>query len=207
VQESWSAADTYSPPGELNYTVEQRGGASPANLGSFAATPGLQDMQGVTSALVPIPPAGPYHELRIRAENGLGVGADGPAGDPFQVSVIDNADPQLVYSKGWSMTGDTPAYRGTLATTSTSGATTTLTFTGTAVAVVAPLRVAYGSIDVCIDPVSTTGAGCSVVSLHGTARDRDLVYVSAPLAAGQHSVAISDTGSTPVAVDAIVVLG
>lgn len=54
----------------------------------------------------------------------------------------------------------------------------------------------------------TTGAGCTVTSLHSTtSTDRDLVYVSGPLTAGQHSIAITDTGNTPVALDAAAVLG
>jgi hypothetical protein len=210
VEESWSATDTYSPPSELRYTIEQRGGAAPDNLGSFAAISGLGELQGVTSTLVPIAPGapGPYHELRIRAENGLGVVAEGPAGQPFQLNVIDSSNPRIVYATGWSRTTDNTAYGGTLATTSTSGTAATLTFSGSSIAIVAPLRPAYGSIEVCIDPIAVTGAGCGLIALHSTTpRDRDLVYVSGPLAAGQHSLAISDTSGSPVALDAIVVLG
>jgi hypothetical protein len=208
VQESWSATDTYSPASELLYTVEQRSGASPETLGLFAATPGLENMQGTTSAVVPIAPSGLYHELRIRAENQLGVAADSPAGDPFQLSVIDSSDARITYATGWSKTSDSAAYGGTLSTTSTSGAAATLTFSGESIAIVAPLRSNYGSIRVCLDPLGTTGAGCSVMTLHSTtSQDRDVVYVSGPLGAGQHSLAISDTNGKSVALDAVVVLG
>jgi hypothetical protein len=208
VQESWSATDTYSPPPELLYTVEQRSGPSPANLGLFGATPGLQDVLGTTTALVPVAPGGPYHELRIRGENQLGVAAEGPAGNPFELSVIDSSDPRVSYGTGWSTTSDSGAYGGSLMTTSASGVAATMTFSGQSIAVIAPLRPTYGSIQVCPEATGTTGAGCTVTSLHSTtSKDRDIVYISGPLAAGQHSIAITDTSNTPVALDAVIVLG
>ena len=156
---------------------------------------------------MPIAPGGPYPELRIRGQNQLGVAADGPAGGPFQLSPIDSSDPQITYGTGWSTTNNSAAYGGSLATTSTSGVAATLTFSGRSIAVIAPLRPTYGSIQVCPDP-GTTGAGCTVTSLHSTtSQDRDVVYVSGPLTAGQHSIAITDTTTAPVALDAFVLLG
>ena len=146
VQESWSASDTFSPSSELLYTVEQRAGPTPASLGSFAAIPTLTDMQGTTAAIVPIAPGGPYHQLRVRAENQLGVAAESPAGDPFRLDVIDDSAAPIVYSTGWAQTSDTAAYGGELTTTSTAGSTATMTFSGRSIAVIAPLGPAYGSI-------------------------------------------------------------
>lgn len=82
VDESWSASDTYSAASDMLYTVEQRAGAGLTSLGSFTATPALESMKGVTSANVPIPPSGLYHQLRVKAANQLGVSAEGPADRP-----------------------------------------------------------------------------------------------------------------------------
>ena len=207
VQESWSASDTYSPSSALLYTVEQRAGPTPASLGSFAAIPTLTDMQGTTAAIVPIAPGGPYHQLRVRAENQLGVAAESPAGDPFRLDVFDDSDASIVYSTGWAVTSDTAAYGGKLHTTSTAGATATMTFSGRSIAVIAPLGPAYGSIRICIDPgVSVTG--CTTPTLHSTtAVERDIVYVSGPLAAGSHTIQVTNPSGSPIALDGFVVLG
>ena len=207
VQESWSASDTYSPSADLLYTVEQRAGATPPNLGSFAAIPALTDMQGTTAAIVPIAPGGPYHQLRVRAENQLGVAAESPPTDPFRLDVIDDSDASIVYSTGWALTSDSAAYGGKLHTTSTSGSTATMTFTGQSLALVAPLGPAYGSILVCLDP-GVSVAGCNTVTLHSTtAVERDIVYVSGPLTAGSHTIQVTNPSGSPIALDGLVVLG
>ena len=112
VAESWSATDTFSPSSALLYTVEQRSGATPAGLtGSFADVPTLENMQGTTSAPVPIAPGGPEHQLRVRAQNQLGVAAESPAGDPFSLSVIDDGDPSITYGTPWMQGNDSGRVR------------------------------------------------------------------------------------------------
>jgi hypothetical protein len=207
VQESWSASDTYSPSSALLYTVEQRAGTTPATLGSFAAIPTLTNMQGTTAAIVPIAPGGPYHELRVRAENQLGVAAESPPGNPFRLDVIDDGDAGIVYSTGWTLTSDSAAYGGNLHTISTAGSTATMTFSGRSLAVIAPLGPLYGSIRICLDP-GVSVAGCTTPTLHSTtAVDRDIVFVSGPLSAGSHTVQITNPSGSPIALDAFVVLG
>jgi hemin uptake protein HemP len=207
LQERWTASDTYSPSSDLLYTVEQRDGPTPASLGSFAAIPTLQNSQGTTAAIVPIAPGGPYHQLRVRAENQLGVVAQSPAGDPFRLNVIDDSDASIVYSTGWALTSDTAAYGGKLRTTSTVDSTATMTFSGRSLAIVAPLGPAYGSIRICIDPGVST-AGCTTATLHSTtAVERDIIYVSGPLAAGSHIVQITSPSRSSIALDGFVVLG
>jgi hypothetical protein len=207
VQESWSASDTYSPSSDLLYTVEQRAGPTPASLGSFAAIPTLTDMQGTTAAIVPIAPGGPYHQLRVRAGNQLGVAAESPTGDPFGLDVIDDSAASIVYSTGWALTTDSAAYGGKLHTTSTAGQTATMTFSGQSLAVIAPLGPAYGSIRICLDP-GVSVAGCTTTTLHSTTTvARDVVYVSGPLAAGSHTIQVTDPSASPIALDGLVVLG
>jgi hypothetical protein len=207
VQESWSATDSFSPSSDLLYTVEQRFGTTPASLGSFAAIPTLTNMQGTTASTVPIAPGGPYHQLRVRAENQLGVAAESPAGDPFSLDVLDDSDASIVYSTAWTTTNDAAAYGGKLHTVSSTNATATMTFTGRSIAVIAPLGPSRGSIRICIDP-GVSIAGCTTPTLHSTtALERDVVYVSGPLAAGSHVIQVSSTSSSPVALDGFVVLG
>ena len=207
VQESWSASDTYSPSSDLLYTVEQRAGPTPAALGSFTAIPTLENMQGTTAAIVPIPPGGPYHQLRVRAENQLGIAAESPAGDPFALDVIDDNDASIVYSTGWASTSDSAAYGGKLEITSTAGSTATMMFSGTSLAVIAPLGPAYGPIRICLDPGVST-AGCTTSTLHSTTTvERDIVYVSGPLAAGSHTIQVTDPTGSPIALDGFLVLG
>jgi hypothetical protein len=207
VQESWSASDTRSPSSALLYTVEQRAGSTPASLGLFAAIPTLTDMQGTTAAIVPIAPGGPYHQLRVRAENQLGVAAESPAGDPFRIDVIDDSAAPIVYSAAWAPTSDTAAYGGGLHTTSTAGAIATMTFSGRSIALIAPLGPAYGSIRICIDP-GVSIAGCTTPTLHSTSGvERDIVYVSGPLAAGSHVIQVTNPSGSPIALDGFVVLG
>jgi hypothetical protein len=207
VQESWSATDTYSPSSALLYTVEQRAGATPATLGSFAAIPTLTNMPGTTAAIVPIAAGGPYHQLRVRAENQLGVAGESPPGNPFALNVIDDSDARIVYSTAWTVKNDSAAYGGKLHTVSSAGATATITFSGGSIAVIAPLGPAYGSIRICID-VSVSVAGCTTTTLHSTtAVERNIVYVSGPLAAGPHNIQVSNPSGSPISLDGVVVLG
>ncbi len=207
VQESWSATDTFSPSSALLYTVEQRAGPILASLGSFAAIPTLEGMRGTTTAVVPIAPGGPYHQLRVRAENQLGVAAESPAGDAFRLDVIDDSDASIMYSTAWAQTSDTAAYGGKLHATSSVSATATMTFVGRSIAVVAPLGPAYGSILICVDPSGVSVAGCTTTTLHSTtAVERDVVYVSGPLAAGQHTIQIITQSGSLFALDGFTVL-
>ncbi len=206
VQESWSATDTYSPSADLLYTVEQRSGTTPASLGSFAAIPALEGVQGMTAAIVPVAPGGPYHQLRVQAENQLSVAAEGPAGDPFTLDVIDDGDASITYSTAWAQTTDMAAYGGKLHATTSAG-TVMMTFSGRSIAVVAPVGPADGSIQICIDP-GVSVAGCTSTTLHSaTASERDVVYVSGPLTAGTHTIEITSAAGSPVALDGFAVLG
>lgn len=207
VQESWSATDSFSPSSALLYTVEQRAGSTPASLGSFAAIPTLENMQGTTAATVPIAPDGPDHQLRVEAENQLGVAAESPAGDPFTINVFD--DNSASYSTtGWALTSNNaPAYKGTLHTASSASQIASMMFTGRSIAVIAPVAPGDGSILVCIDP-GVSVAGCVITSLNSpAAADRKVVYVSGPLTEGQHTITITTQNASPVALDGFVALG
>jgi hypothetical protein len=208
VQESWSATDTFSPSSALLYTVEQRAGPTPASLGSFAAIPTLQNMQGTTTALVPITPGGPTHQLRVQAENQLGVAAESPAGQPFTLNVIDDNDPSIIYSTPWTQTSDPTAFGGNLHTTSSVSATVTRMFTGQSIAVIAPVGPTFGSLQICIDSGVAVGTCTTVTEHSATAAEREVVYVSAPVDPTRpHSITITTESGSMFALDAFAVLG
>ena len=121
--------------------------------------------------------------------------------------MIDDSDASIVYSTGWAQTTDSAAYGGKLHTTSTAGQTATMTFSGQSLAVIAPLGPAYGSIRICLDP-GVSVAGCTTATLHSTTTiERDIVYVSGPLAAGSHTIQVTNPSGSPIALDGFVVLG
>jgi hypothetical protein len=164
-------------------------------------------MQGTTSALVPIASAGgPYHQLRVSAQNQLGVGAESPAGDVFQLNVHDDTDAS--YDTAWTQPADSAAYGGHVHNTTSSGATATITFTGRSLALVAPIGPGRGAIEVCLDdPSATVGPCTSSLSLaSATAVAREVVYVSG-FSTGTHKIEVVTQNTSPVALDGFVVLG
>lgn len=140
-------------------------------------------------------------------ENQLGVAGESLPGRPFALNLIDDTDARIVYSTAWGMTSDSTAYGGMLHTASSNGATASLTFSGTSIAVVAPLGSAYGSLRICIDPGVSVG-NCATPTLQSsTAVERDIVYVSGPLASGSHTIQITASSATKIALDGFAVLG
>jgi hypothetical protein len=92
----------------------------------------------------------------------------------------------------------------------TGGSTATLSFSGRSIAIIAPVRPAFGSMQVCLDPptITTSAPACPSVSLHSaTATDRDTVYVVNGLAPGTHTIQVTDLSGSSIALDAFVVLG
>jgi hypothetical protein len=210
VQEAWSATDGFSASSDLLYTLEQRTGPSPATLGSFTDIQGLTTAPGTTAAVIPIAPGGAYHQFRVRAENQLGVSAEGPAGDAFHLHVIDSADPSITYSTGWSATTDNNAFDHTLEKAGTGGSTATLMFSGKSIAIIAPVGPTLGSMQVCLDPpaATTNAPPCPSLTLHAaTASERDAVYVLNGLTPGMHTIQLTDLSGSSVALDGFVVLG
>jgi hypothetical protein len=121
--------------------------------------------------------------------------------------VIDDSDASIMYSTAWAQTSDTAAYGGKLHATSSVSSTATMTFVGRSIAVLAPLGPAYGSILICVDPSGVSVAGCTTTTLHSTtAVERDVVYVSGPLASGQHTIQIITQSGSLFALDGFTVL-
>ena len=83
-----------------------------------------------------------------------------------------------------------------------------MTFTGRSIAVIAPVGPTSGAIQVCIDSGVSVGI-CTTVSEHSaTAVEREVVYVSAPVSTtAPHTISITSTTSSTVALDGFAVLG
>jgi hypothetical protein len=125
---------------------------------------------------------------------------------PCQLHVIDDRAASIVYPTVWAPPADMAAYGGTLHTTSSANATASMMFTGRSIAVVAPVGPNFGSVQTCLDP-GVTVTPCTTVTLQSaTPVEREVVYVSGPLTAGQHTIdVIRQSGS--VALDGFAVLG
>jgi hypothetical protein len=82
-----------------------------------------------------------------------------------------------------------------------------MTFSGRSLAVIAPLGPAYGPVRICLDPSGVSTAGCTTLTLHSTTTlERDIVYVTGPLAAGSHIIQVTNPSGSPIALDGFVVL-
>ena len=115
-----------------------------------------------------------------------------------------NDDDPGVTSPGWLRkcnlgTGD---YNNDLTISETPGDVWSCSFVGSGVSIIAPREIGAGMIKVQID------GGNSVVvdlSTSGSRQPQQNVYQSSELRAGKHTIAITNRGPGPVAVDAIVV--
>jgi hypothetical protein len=115
-----------------------------------------------------------------------------------------NDDDSGASAPGWQRkvalgTGD---YNNDLTTSTTVGDTWTATFTGSDVAVYAPKESGAGKIEIQIDGQTKDTVDLSAT---GARQPQQLVHESTDLAAGQHTITITNRGPGPVAVDALVV--
>jgi hypothetical protein len=190
VLESWSASDTYSPSSALLYTVEQRAVATPASLGSFAAIPTLECMQGTTAATVRIAPVARITSC-VRAENQLSVAAETPhlRGDRIRSAIDGGSEMRRKLKKSRKE----HERSGGFGPVDRRGHTRR---SGTTEGRLAPVPL-------------VTDARCTTVMLQSSAPvERRIVYVSGPLATNTtHTIAITTTSTLPVALDGFVVLG
>jgi hypothetical protein len=147
--------------------------------------------------------------LDLKTDYGLRVRAVDDSGNVGDWSTIwqrlglrESDSPSIRYSSpGWTTARHATASGGSLRTSTTVGASASLTFYGTAVAWVAPVGPTKGSATILID--GHPGAVSLYAPSLGTQR---IVFASGPLAQATHSLTISVAGGR-VDIDAILILG
>jgi hypothetical protein len=119
------------------------------------------------------------------------------------VGIRDSNNPGITFaSNAWATRSKSSAYAGSFRTSSAKGAWAAVSFVGEAIAWVAPVGPGKGTAKVEVD-----GGAPILVSLdRSTARAQQIVWQSAALPAGPHSVVITIV-SGQVAMDAILILG
>jgi hypothetical protein len=116
---------------------------------------------------------------------------------------INDDDPGATYP-GWIRrcnlgTGD---FNNDLTTSDTPGDVWSSSFTGSNISVIAPKESGAGKIEIQIDGQTRATADLSAT---GVRQAQQTVYEVAGLAAGKHTITITNRGPGPVAVDALVV--
>ena len=126
------------------------------------------------------------------------------------VSQLQDTDPDVTFTAGWTAGDTSKSWSGWFATVSTTpGARATLTFNGTSVS-----WIGYRGPDAGIANVYLDGSFAGQVDLYFSApREQAIVFTSPPLADGNHTITIEATGQkntassgTQVVVDAFDVM-
>ncbi|EFI27464.1 hypothetical protein CC1G_15499 [Coprinopsis cinerea okayama7 len=113
----------------------------------------------------------------------------------MEVTTLDDRHPALVYSSGWSRSGDPEEYRETTSWTRTVGATVTVQFTGSRIVV-------FGTLSEGELPSSTYRVDNGPISVFTpnrmfTMRYRSQFYDSGALAPGTHTLVITNQTEDP----------
>ncbi len=92
---------------------------------------------------------------RVRSFDRLGNASNFVESEPIRVAVVDDASTSLHYGIGWRVSTAASSYKGTLHRAAQNGASATMTFTGRAVGIVAPINrgdpAGAGSLTVFVD--------------------------------------------------------
>lgn len=165
-----------------------------------------------TSVRVTLEP-GIATRFRVRAVDGAGTWSRWATGPTVTTELVDDADARVERTAdAWTETADPTAIAETLATASTTGATASLTFEGSGVAVIAPRIPDNGKADILLDGVrvrtidlgSSPGGGTLTAPVA-----QQVVYAASWPATGPHTVAIvvrATPGRPTVSLDAFRIL-
>jgi photosystem II stability/assembly factor-like uncharacterized protein len=149
------------------------------------------------------PASGLYHRVRsFNCDGGLGDFADSPA---VNLRLLQESARALQRSSGWARVAASDASGGYVLRTNVKGSRATLTFTGRAVALVAPMGARYGGVSVSLDG----GVATQVNLYRGTRQARRLVFVVNFGSAGIHTLALRSqaiSARTRVDIDAFAVI-
>jgi spore germination protein YaaH len=124
-------------------------------------------------------------QFMVSATDGAGNASQPVASEPFAAQLVQDNSASVTYTRVWKVAQNSSSSGGTTRYSTTRGATATLTFTGRAVAWVAPVASKRGKAKVFID-----GALVTTVNLRSTARQRVLVFSRNWDQVGQHTIRI-----------------
>jgi hypothetical protein len=183
VHVAWPAATDES--GIASYELQSRAGA-----GAWTSV-ALQNPTS-TSANVPVT-RGSNYSFRVRATDGAGNTGDWTTTASGLVNTVQETAGSIAYSSGWTLSSLTGAAGGKVEQSSTTDATATFTFTGSAVAFVSTRAPARGIVEITLDARTPV-----LVDLHAASKQtKRVVWAStADLANGSHTVTIRVTGTT-----------
>ncbi len=199
VKLAWSATDSEGVVTDYDLQRSMDGGAyRNINLPSAMTT-------AVTHLLSPTH----NYRYRVRATDDNGNRSSFKYGPRFTVDAHQEISGAIAYSGTWTRQSLSGAYGGAVKYATASGATSTLAFTGTNVAWVAPKSNTRGKAEVYLD-----GAKVATVDLYSsTALSRKVIYSANGLTLSDHALQIKVLGTknasssgTRVDVDAFVVL-
>ena len=123
--------------------------------------------------------AGHRYRWRIRAFDQLGNESADLAGPTVRVELVSDGAAAIRYAGAWSRTSSASALGGAVHSTSSAGASATVTFAGRGIAIVAPVGPGRGAVDVVID-----GRAAGRVDLGSSAGASRRVVFFRTLAAG-----------------------
>jgi subtilisin family serine protease len=146
---------------------------------------------------------GHSHRFRVRAMDAAGNWSPWVAGTALRVGVVQDTNPALRWSSGWS--GGTSVYAsgGTMRYTTRAGASVSLTTTSRTLALVGPVSAARGSLRIYVDGVLQA----TVSQYSAIGASRKVLWTKTFPAAGRKTikiVAVGTSGRPRVDIDAII---
>jgi spore germination protein YaaH len=185
VSVNWSSTDTGS--GVASTHLEK----SSDGVAWFDAVPAVVD------------PASTWR-IRVTATDFAGNSCVPAVSTPFAAQVTQESTASVKYTGTWRKAKSTASSGGATRYATARGATATLTFTGRAVAWVAPLGATFGKAKVFVD-----GVVVATIDLRSATQSRMLVFARTWTTSGKHTIKIKvlgTSGRARVDLDAFVVL-
>jgi subtilisin len=156
---------------------------------------------GSTTSTVRLVELGHTHRFRIRAADGAGNWSPWVSGLPLRLGIVQDTNPNLRWTSGWSKGTSSWASGGTMRYTSRAGASVTLTTTAKTLAFVAPVSSNRGSARIYVNGVLQ-----ATVSLYASTGASRRILWTKTYAAGTKQVrieAVGTSGRPRIDVDAI----
>jgi len=178
---------SWSGTGAIHHYQLQRS----TNGGTFAdvSLPAL-----LSTSLTPSLALNTRFQFRVRAVNSSGAAGAFATGPSFTVATNDNNSAAITYTASWATTTLTGAFGGSVRATSTANARATFTTTTIANGVIA--WVSSRGPDRGIATISIDGGAAVTVNLFATSAQRSaVVFRSAALSAGTHTVRVTALGT------------